>query len=703
MNTTQKATVCLTIGGAILLHSAAGCSSNPSMADDGVLYRTDRFTMYADSLVSDSLRVKAVSASAVELYCGDTVITIIPDTASTVTYGPVYRSDQPLIDAMYAIERPAVTARDPFTIATVTAITDPRRAMADLRSMLGRDGLPKSGAWPVIDTSAAWIIAAGEIYAVTGNRQWLHEALPIAERSIRRNVEVNYDSRYGLMRGTMVYSDGSAPYIPAWMTGSDRLASLELGLNATYVAALKATAMMADEAGEDSDSYRSLAESMALTICNRLWIPEAGYFSSMLYGSPYPIQSHAVDHTAQAITILAGTANEEIYRSILTRTPMSSPYLPPTYPEPSVVADATTPSLRRQALFGLASADAGYTGGVMAAIGSVIHASVMQPAHYNGALSALVLRAIAGMTFGPEGITFSPSIPADMQGDKSINGLKYRDAELNVTVHGTGSSIGRFMIDGKLSGSSVFPAGTKGHHDIDIYMMDSSETVTPTEVGQNETMPMLPVPKILWQTPCRALITNHTPPTVYNVIINGLPRSRISEPDYTLAVPSGFTTVAFEPVAADNTTSGFTMRPYRYFPPGSLTVLNAEEIGDGGTSIIRQKKMARRFVELTSTKNSILTFTIDSRDGGRAFIELQYADGTSTARYVLRRITLNGRQCGVTVMPRLYAGPSTTGLSTLVPLDLTPGENVITIDLQPDHTYASKGSVLLDKIRIINE
>lgn len=97
----------------------------------------------------------------------------------------------------------------------------------------------------------------------------------------------------------MVYSDGSAPYIPAWMTGSDRLASLELGLNATYVAALKATAMMADEAGEDSDSYRSLAESMALTICNRLWIPEAGYFSSMLYGSPYPIQSHAVDHTAQ--------------------------------------------------------------------------------------------------------------------------------------------------------------------------------------------------------------------------------------------------------------------------------------------------------------------------------------------------------------------------------------------------------------------
>lgn len=139
------------------------------MADDGVLYRTDRFTMYADSLVSDSLRVKAVSASAVELYCGDTVITIIPDTASTVTYGPVYRSDQPLIDAMYAIERPAVTARDPFTIATVTAITDPRRAMADLRSMLGRDGLPKSGAWPVIDTSAAWIIAARR--NICGNRQ----------------------------------------------------------------------------------------------------------------------------------------------------------------------------------------------------------------------------------------------------------------------------------------------------------------------------------------------------------------------------------------------------------------------------------------------------------------------------------------------------------------------------------------------------
>lgn len=53
--------------------------------------------------------------------------------------------------------------------------------------------------------------SCGEIYAVTGNRQWLHEALPIAERSIRRNVEVNYDSRYGLMRGTMVYSDGSLP------------------------------------------------------------------------------------------------------------------------------------------------------------------------------------------------------------------------------------------------------------------------------------------------------------------------------------------------------------------------------------------------------------------------------------------------------------------------------------------------------------
>lgn len=667
------------------------------MADDGVIYRTEGFTLYADSIVSDSISAKAVSASVVEIDAGNSVKTI-----DSTPSEPVYRSAQPLFDAMYAIERPQVTDKDPFTIATVTAITDPRQAMADLRSMLGRDGLPRTDNWPVMDTSAAWIIAAGEVYAVTGDKKWLNEVLPIAQRAIRRNIETNYDSRHSLIRGTTAYSDGSTPYTPKWMTGADRLASLELGLNAIYVSALKSIATMAAEAGENTDWYLSLAESLALNICNRLWIPEAGYFSSMLYGAPYPIQSHAVDHTAQAIAILAGIGNKDIYRSVITKTPLSPTYLPPIFPMPQS-ADNATPSLRRQALFGLASATAGYTEGIMSAIGSVIYASVSYPNLYDGALSALILRAITGLNFSPEGIIFKPSVPADMTGDKSITGLQYRDAKLNVTLHGTGSSIGRFMIDGKICAANMFPAGMTGDHDIDIYMMETAVTATTSTTENTESATMLPVPEVAWQTPCKALITNHTPSTVYNVVINGLPVDRISVPEYSLTAPSRFTTVAFEPVASDNGTYGFTMRPYRYFPPGSLTVINAEDIGSGGTSIIRQKTMAKRFVELTNTKNSNLTFTVESPYGGHAFIELQYADGTSTARYTLRRVTLNGRQSGIVVMSRLYAGPSTTGLSSMVPLDLTPGKNVISIDLIPGSAYANKGSVLLDKIRIINE
>ncbi|MDE6490269.1 MAG: hypothetical protein K2L49_03830, partial [Muribaculaceae bacterium] len=540
----------LITGGAILLQSATGCSSGSYSNDDKIIYRCDSFTMYVDSIVSDSVRATALSPSCVNIIIDANTTDMYADSATTSTY-PLFRSEQPLVDVMYSLERSTALAHDPFTITMLSAITDPRQAMADLRAMIGSDGLPKSRNWPIVDTSAAWIIAASEVYAVTGDKQWLREILPVAKRAIQRAIDVNYDLRYGLIRGTIEYSDGTTPYVPTWMTGTDRIASLELGVNSMYVAALTATAMMAAEAGDTADHYKTLAESVALNVCNRLWIPEAGYFSSMLYGAPYPVQSHNIDYTAQAITIIAGISNKEISKSIVSKTPLPSPYLPDTYPRPYDAAP-TRPSLQRQAIFGLASAVTGYTTGIVSAIGSVIYASVTYPDHYNGALSSLILRAIAGMRFTPEGITFVPSIPAAMQGDKTISGIKYRDSELCVTLHGTGSSIGRFMIDGKICAGNIFPSSMHGHHDIDIYMMENPDSII-SMVSHAETPVMLPVPKIRWETPCRASITNHSPSTEYDVIINGVVSDHISVPEYTLDTPLRFTTVAFQPVTANRT------------------------------------------------------------------------------------------------------------------------------------------------------
>ena len=159
-----------------------------------------------------------------------------------------------------------------------------------------------------------------------------------------------------------------------------------------------------------------------------------------------------------------------------------------------------------------------------------------------------------------------------------------------------------------------------------------------------------------------------------------------------------FTTVNIA-VETEAGTTGYSARPHRIIPAGAITEIEAEHVGTPGTRLIRQKTMAKRFIELTSTKNSRISFMVEEPTACTCIMELIYADGTSYQPWQLRNVIVNGQTAGIIAMPKLYNGPSTRGTSTVITFHLNEGTNYIVLDTTP--LLPQRGSILLDKIRLI--
>ena len=74
------------------------------------------------------------------------------------------------------------------------------------------------------------------------------------------------------------------------------------------------------------------------------------------------------------------------------------------------------------------------------------------------------------MTFHPYGIEFNPVVPLCIDGTKVINGFKYRQARLDITIEGSGNEIDKFLLDNILKTDNLIPDTIKGHHTIKIIL-----------------------------------------------------------------------------------------------------------------------------------------------------------------------------------------------------------------------------------------
>lgn len=671
---------------------------------------------------------------------------------------PRYESEQMLVDAIYNMSldciksniRPdntyragaawdGVWTRDvSYSIYLALAYLDPENAMNSLRAKVKNGRIIQDtgtgGAWPVSSDRIVWATAAWEIYKTTGDKQWLAEAYDIIVASLKDDMLVVWNNEYRMMRGEQSYLDWREQTYPRWMQPKDIYESMCLGTNVVFAHAFEIVEEMADELGQEEPvEFEGMEETIKNAINKNLWMEDKGYYSEYLYGGVYPIQSQATDALGQAIGIIFDVATDDMARSIISKTPVQPFGTSSVYPQmPDIKPyhnDAVWPFV--QSYWNLAAAKVGNVDAFNAGFGALCRAAalfgtqkelfVSSNGDYRGTAVnsdkmlwsstgyvSMMVRVFAGMEFETDGIEFEPFVPASISGTKKISGFRYRDASLDVIVNGTGDEIATFMIDGVACDEHKFPASmAQGKHVIEITMANNEIEPQPRNASPQVWMPSTP---IVDRQVDQYKFENYKAGLSYIVYDNGVVIDTMCSNNISLEQPIDFSTLAFVPVDGRGI-GGFTMAPFESIPSESLTIIQAESVAAPGTKFVADSKKARRFVELTISKNTHLPFKATVNEEGIYFIDVRYANGSGPIntenKCAIRTLYANGQRAGALVMPQRGIGEwLSTGFSNRVAVHLNAGENLLSIDYVIPENVNMNGDVntaLIDYIRIIRK
>lgn len=671
---------------------------------------------------------------------------------------PRYASDQTLVDALYNMaisdiagdirpdgtyragkEWDGVWTRDvSYAIYLSLAYLDPERSINSLRAKVKRGRIVQDtgtgGAWPVSSDRLVWATAAWELYLVTGNREWLRESRDVIAASIADDMLVTWNQEYNMVHGEQSYLDWREQTYPRWMQPADIFGSMCLGTNVVASRAYDVLDRMNKALGETDSIPAVYARKIATAVNDRLWIPERGYYSEYLYGQPYPIASHATDNLGQALAVIFGVASPDMAKSVMEKTPRLFYGTPSVFPQMADIKpyhnDAVWPFV--QSFWNIAAAKAGNATALTAGIGALYRAAalfatdkelfVAHNGDYRGTAvnsdaqlwsaagnAAMVLRVYAGMSLAEDGLHFNPVVPDALTGVKKITGLKYRGSTVDVTVNGTGSEMLSFKIDGKLTNSHLLPADiAPGHHTVEITL--DNRPLRDSKVTFTNQVWMPATPALSASGTSAVALSGTGQDVACQVYVNGVMEQTLTGEDFNLGEATVFTAVSFVPVTGEGV-SGFSPRPYYYFPAGTQVRLNAPDFAPAGTSFIKDPAKAARFVELTTRRNTRVEFHWNAPAAGDYFIDVRYANGSGPIntenKCALRTLSVNGSAAGAIVMPQRGIGEwLSTGFSNMLAVRLKAGDNVIALEyLEPQNVNMNVdvNTALVEYIRIIKK
>ncbi len=655
---------------------------------------------------------------------------------------PRYTSGQVLVDALYnmAIQeiksnmRPdstyragkewdGVWTRDvSYSIYLALAYLDPEGSWRSLKAKLkdSRNGTViiqdtgTGGSWPVSSDRVVWAMAAREIFNATGDTSILPVALEAIENTLNDDMRVVWDPNFKLMHGEQSYLDWREQTYPKWMQPTDIYESMCLGTNVMFAEAFKTRDLMLEytPGKKPEPMWNGIDREISNAINNNLWIPNLGYYSEYLYGGVYPIQSMAVDNLGQALAIIFDIANPDMAKSIISNTPYTPYGISSVYPQlPNIKPyhnDAVWPFV--QAYWNLASKKAKNMQSFEKGFAAMCRAAAMfgtnkelfvgHNGDYRGTavnsdsqlwscagMAAMVFRGIMGMEFAPEGIRFSPFVPKALTGDKTLEGFRYRNANLKVTVKGTGSQIKSFTINGQEESSHTLPANVEG--DIEVVITMDSNTVEPQTINSVQQAWMPSTPDLDMVSATEAVISNYKPEINYNIWINGSLLDQTTT-DKVLFVPQeSYTLTDIVPVSQERYI-GFTCRPHEQIPEGSLTMVDASLMGRTGTNLIHDKESASAFIETSARQNRQIDFTVNADSDGEYFFDVRYANGCGPINTrnmcALRMLYVNGAEAGPVVMPQRGIDEwMSTGFSNMLTVNLKKGANRFSLRLEVEN------------------
>lgn len=621
-----------------------------------------------------------------------------------------------------------------YSILLSMAYLQPEASMISLMKKVDSMGriiqdTGSGGAWPVSTDREIWGIAAYEVYKVTGDRKWLEYIYPIIKRSLETDAKSVYDDETGLVKGETSFIDWREQSHPKWMQCADIYNTETLSTSIVHAQAWKVLSEIAAELGHKKVAQEALtmSDKIAAGVNRYLWMADKGYYGMYLYGRDNLIMNPRAETLGESLAIMWDVADADRAKTITENNPTTPYGVAIFYPQ---IADM--PPYHNNALWpwvaswwAIANAKAGNEEGVMEAIGSVVRpaalfctnkenfvldngdiATELNSSNMLWCLSgniALTHKILFGIEFEKDGLSFHPFVPKAMAATRSLEGFKYRDAVLDITVSGYGNEIKSFTVNGK-SSKPFIPAKAKGNLKIDIVMADNDIAPLAVNRTSNKKAPLTPIAwmeegELRWN-PIEYI--NH-----YVVLRDGERVAETRTTSFAATEPGEYQIIG----VADDGTESFASepksnRPYQFIEiPGAQTEMVSAEVvypaewGMAGYT-------GEGFVE-TDHNSGAIEIPVEVDADGEYVIRLRYANGNGSVntenRAAVRTLSIDGKRAGAIVMPQRGVGYwHDWGYSSAVKANLKAGKHILTLTFEPENENMNIATnhALIDAVKI---
>lgn len=369
------------------------------------------------------------------------------------------------------------------------------------------------GSYPVSTDRIIMMLAVWETYLANGDKDTLSYFYDIASNTIKQDYNVVFDKESGLFRGETCGLDHRDKTYPDWTSEAEResLAKIAEGkatsTNVIYCEVmniLSKSALILNKGESESKAWSKLSADLKSAISDRLWHDDLNMYASWEYpdfmGSPLPYKA---DVLGNGYAVWFGVGSDEQINSIMENYPLVNYGANTVYPQKQASHSWSNKVYHDSGVWpgweAILMIGANYQGNeklaeeiwnscIRGAAACLTNYEVINYKTGEGCESTQQLWSIAGtlsgyyrvlfgMNYTEEGIEFDPYIPEWMEAPFTIEGLKYRDAELTLNLYGEGDTVDSIYVNGQqVANDYVLPADSKGSFNITITLKDSGNT-----------------------------------------------------------------------------------------------------------------------------------------------------------------------------------------------------------------------------------
>ena len=720
------------------------------------IYSSPRYSLESDRILENGWQALAISPTEIESNYSPTGKPAQPPRRWTLETNlsalPQVKSDYVLLDALYNLSleemhkdiRPdgtfmagakwdGVWTRDiSFSILLALAAIEPGVSKASLLEKVKRGRIVQDtgtgGSWPVSTDRMVWALAAWEIYQVTGDRPWLEQAFEIIRASAADDEQVAFSKSTGLALGESSFLDWREQTYPRWMDPVDIYSAQALGTNAVHYRTYRILADMARLLGHPSEPYEETANRLREGINKLLWLEQKGYYGQYLYGRNYLSVSPRPEALGESLAILFDIASEDRQDSILRSFPLVDYGIPCIYPEipgiPPYHNNAIWPFV--QAFWNLAAAKRHNESALLQGLAALYRPAALFLTNQENMVAgtgsnvgteinserqlwsvagnlAMTYRVLFGMEFTSDGLKLHPVIPAVLDGTRTLENFRYRQALLSIEVRGFGGKVHSVTLDGKPLPSDLVPSTIEGQHKIEIVMAHDPLTRPGINVVEDNFAPDTPVihrdgDLLSWDG-----IKGASQYTVYR---NGKPVAQNASTSFALTDPSVY--AEYQVVARDAAGwESFRSEPFPAYPRKMELIVEAESVATPATEPLTGFT-GTGFIELSRTTNRQVVFPVALAAAGDYVVNFRYSNGSGPIntenKCALRTLSVDGKPFGAIVLPQRGTNQwSNWGYSSRQLLTLGSGKHTIGLSFEPsdENMNPEINRAMLDHLRLV--